>query len=105
MKKELLIALCSLLFACTEKEQPPFQTIIPIPDTVYVVTRDTIRDTIQVIPQEYLEYKLIVLNVKHYIDITEKRPANKKYFYGWIRRAVDGVDELKERDEKALKVL
>lgn len=26
--------------------------------------------------------------VKYYITICEKRPANKKYFFGWIRRAV-----------------
>lgn len=103
MKKGLLIALCSLvLFACNCKKGYDCPELPTIVDTVYVA--DTVYmdrvEVIETIPQEYLEYKLIVLNVKHYVDITEARPANKTYFYGWIRRSVDGVPELIERDKQ-----
>ena len=103
MKKGLLIALCSLvLFACNCKKGYDCPEVPATVDTVFVPT-DTVYidhvEVIETIPQEYLEYKLIVLNVKHYVDITESRPANRQYFYGWIRRAMDGVPELIERDK------
>ena len=47
-------------------------------------------DTVQVpvLTDECLEYKLMIMNVRHYIEITEKNKNNQKFFYGWIRRAV-----------------
>jgi hypothetical protein len=30
-----------------------------------------------------------VYQVKYYIDITEKRPANKTFFFGWVKRAIN----------------
>lgn len=29
-----------------------------------------------------------VYQVQYYIDITEKRPANKAFFFGWVKRAI-----------------
>ena len=30
-----------------------------------------------------------VYQVKYYIDITEKRPANRAFFFGWCKRAIN----------------
>jgi Putative secretion activating protein len=30
-----------------------------------------------------------IAKIKHYITIIQKRPANKKYLYGWISRALE----------------
>ena len=29
-----------------------------------------------------------VYQVQYYIDITEKRPANRTFFFGWVKRAI-----------------
>ena len=29
-----------------------------------------------------------VYQIKYFIDITEKRPANKTFFFGWVKRAI-----------------
>ena len=59
-------------------------------DTVYieVVRVDTIHIAKPVITDECLEYKLMIMNIRHYIEITERNKNNQKFFYGWIRRAV-----------------
>lgn len=98
MKKWLIISL--LLIGCTHPKQTHTIETLYKTDTIFVTDTVYYADTVKIIPQEYLEYKLIVLNVKHYVDITEKRPANKTFFYGWIRRAVDGVPELLTRDKQ-----
>ena len=33
----------------------------------------------------------IVEKIRRYVEIIEKRPVTKKYLYGWIRRALEGV--------------
>lgn len=30
-----------------------------------------------------------VYQIKYFIDITEKRPANKTFFFGWVKRAIN----------------
>lgn len=97
MKKGLLIILFSaLLFSCVNKKEQ-FKPILnggEIPDTVHSVEviYDTVYqiriDTFYIIPDEYLEYELMVRNVRHYVQITERNANNKKFFYGWIKRAV-----------------
>lgn len=29
-----------------------------------------------------------VYQIQYYIDITEKRPANRTFFFGWVKRAI-----------------
>lgn len=38
----------------------------------------------------YSDYRngRIVTKIQYYIDITDRRPANKKYFFGWTKRAM-----------------
>ena len=37
----------------------------------------------------YFQPAFAVTKIAHYISIVRKRPANKKYFYGWIIRALE----------------
>ena len=43
------------------------------------------RDTTEYI--NYINARRIE-KIKYYISICEKRPANKQYFFGWIRRTM-----------------
>jgi len=36
---------------------------------------------------EYMNSRRVE-KIKYYIRITERRPANKKFFFGWIKRTV-----------------
>ena len=64
-------------------------------DTIYVVdtheverAQDSIRfyrDTIRY--EDYIN-KRKVEKVKHYVTICEKNTKNKKFFFGWIKRAI-----------------
>ncbi len=58
--------------------------ITMIPDTVFI----TKVDTITVDTESGYKAKLQVERIKHYVNITEARPVNKKYFYGWVKRTV-----------------
>ena len=57
-------------------------SIVLIPDTIYIV------DTIRVDTESSYKAKLQVERIKHYVNISEARPVNKKYFYGWVKRTV-----------------
>lgn len=37
----------------------------------------------------YFQPAFTVLKIRHYIGIIKKRPANKKYLYGWIIRSLE----------------
>ncbi len=58
--------------------------ITMIPDTVFI----TKVDTITVDTESGYKAKLQVERIKHYVNISEARPVNKKYFYGWVKRTV-----------------
>lgn len=52
------------------------------------VTRDSMlfyRDTI--LYENYINARRIE-KIKYYINICESRSANKKYFFGWVKRAI-----------------
>lgn len=99
----LLIALCS----CGSRNLPlavNMPEIVP-PDTVTVVIEDTARiseltDKIKCLEDSLKFYKdsipyNVYINarkiekIKYYIRITEKKPSNQKFFYGWIRRTIN----------------
>ncbi len=58
--------------------------ITMIPDTVFI----TKVDTITVDTESSYKAKLQVERIKHYVNISEARPVNKKYFFGWVKRTV-----------------
>lgn len=58
--------------------------ITMIPDTVFI----TKVDTITVDTESGYKAKLQVERIKHYVNISEARPVNKKYFFGWVKRTV-----------------
>lgn len=99
----LLIAFCS----CVSSNRPatvsePEKTLI---DTVTVIIEDTARiselenkiksleDTLKFykdsIPYDVYINARRIEKIKYYIRITEKRPSNQKFFYGWIRRTMN----------------
>lgn len=85
----LLISL-SVIGCCTTKNPKIIEIETVRVDTVYVekIRFDTIYRMAPVMTDECLEYKLMIMNIRHYVQITESNKNNQKFFYGWIRRAV-----------------
>lgn len=83
------------LIGCTTPKQnnnpPPVEEPKVIVDTVYVYITDTIYNTIvkEKLTDEALAAMYQVERVKRYIEITEAKPTNKTFFYGWIKRVFD----------------
>lgn len=57
-----------------------------VPDTVFLTSHFT--DTIKIDTEGGFKAKLQVERIKHYVNISEARPANKKFFFGWVKRTV-----------------
>jgi len=55
-----------------------------VPDTVFII----VTDTVVVETEDGYLAKLQVERIKHYVSISESRPTNKKYFFGWVKRTV-----------------
>ena len=111
------VFLALLIVSCTcsrgslsHKPKEPDSTLLPLkPDTVVVIdsmkvdslfnilraTQDslqTMRDSVvfyrdTILYENYINARRIE-KIKYYIDICDKRSTNKKYFFGWIKRAV-----------------
>ena len=74
----------------------------PIPDSMTLISKQvfeginkkiiTLEDSIiklnTTIPYEHYINAMRIEKIKYYIKITENRPTNKKYFFGWIRRTM-----------------
>lgn len=97
----LLIVLCS----CGSKVQTNPETVIPMPvepEIVYVedttkvtelearirVMEDSLKFYRDSIPYDTYMNARRIEKIKYYISITEKKPSNQKFFYGWIRRTM-----------------
>lgn len=50
--------------------------------------KDSIKKIDSIITYENYMNARKIEKIKYYISITEKRPDNKKFFYGWIKRTV-----------------
>ena len=77
---------------------------VPVYDTVYIDTADVDRVAELEADVRFWRDSVYTLNstppvdvyfnarkiekIKYYISITENRPANKKFFYGWIKRTM-----------------
>lgn len=112
-----LAVLALLIVSCTcsrgslsHEPKEPDSMLLPLkPDTVVVVDSMKIdslfnilkstQDSLQTMKDSVIFYRDTILyenyinarrieKIKYYIDICEKRSANKKYFFGWTKRAI-----------------
>lgn len=102
MKKILLILLVILASCCSSKPievktDTRTDTVwVEVPDTKRVndliaeleLWKDSVNYLNSTIKIEHYMNARRVAKINNYIKITERRPANKKYFYGWIRRTM-----------------
>lgn len=107
MKKIFWLILLFLIFLCI-LGCPSKKQLVNNNCCDTVIIRDTVKDEINIQQLEQyiqqLEDSITKLNttilyetyinarriekIKYYIDICEKKPNNKKYFYGWIKRTM-----------------
>jgi hypothetical protein len=102
--KKLLFLMLIIFTSCGGKEvKKEGESAVQVPEIVYVTDSTKIME---------LEDKIIMLEtslqfyrdsvpyetyinarriekIKYYIRITENKPSNQKFFYGWIRRTMD----------------
>lgn len=83
-----LLSSLSVIGCCPTKNPKIIEIETVRVDTGYIEKIDTVFKGTPIMTDECLEYKLMILNIRHYIEITEKNKNNQKFFYGWIRRAV-----------------
>jgi|GEM_PF-3062950 len=115
MRKTLGVIVISIfIFGCQANRQSSdcslyIDSIIKISnrygDTLRYVTIEAIheanisRDSIRILKDsivklntqiKYADYRSgrIVTKIQYYIDITDQRPANKNFFFGWVKRAM-----------------
>lgn len=92
MKKiGLFLSLILAAIACSVKTHnvPCSNDTIARNDTVFIADTVLVHDTINVIPDEYLLYKLRVINARHYLEIIRKNPSQVKFLHGWMKRAIN----------------
>lgn len=92
MKKTgLFLSLILAVIACSVKTHnvPCANDTIIRNDTVFISDTVLVYDTIKVIPDEYLLYKLRVINARHYLEIIRKNPSQVKFLHGWMKRAIN----------------
>ena len=107
MKREIrrfapLLALLLILpLSCTAKVPQTKQDEPVRVDTVYIVKVDTVYavkintvhavkiDTVHAPSVDCFIANYKLERIQRYIDLTESRPANKAFFYGWIRRVME----------------
>ncbi len=100
--KELLLILVIALASCNSVKTVEIE--VPVYDTVYLEIedvdkvlvleadvrywRDSVYHLNSTIPLDVYFNARKIEKIKYYISITENRPANKKFFYGWIKRTM-----------------
>lgn len=100
--KYLLLILSVIFVSCTAVKTVEVEKIIH--DTLYFETvdhdrvaeleadvcywRDSVYYLNSTIPIDVYFNARKIEKIKYYISITENRPANRKFFYGWIRRTI-----------------
>jgi uncharacterized coiled-coil protein SlyX len=106
MRTIFLCLLTALMISCKPSAQKIVEPVIQVPDTVYVEVPVINEERIKELESDvqFWRHKVDSLNttisyedyinarrmekVKYYISICEKKPSNKKFFYGWIKRTV-----------------
>ena len=94
MKKYFLI-LSIFFIACASNSTP----IITKADTTFISYKDTIpinkhntdslQKVIDTLASRLLHAKLVIRNVKHYVDICKRNPSQSKFLLGWVSRAIE----------------
>ena len=106
MRTIFLCLLTALMISCKSSVQKTVEPVIQVPDTVYVEVPVINQERIKELESDvqFWKHKVDSLNttipyedymnarrmekVKYYISICEKKPSNKKFFYGWIKRTM-----------------
>ena len=106
MRTIFLCLLTTLMISCKPSVQKTVEPVIQVPDTVYVEVPVINQERIKELESDvqFWKHKVDSLNttipyedymnarrmekVKYYISICEKKPSNKKFFYGWIKRTM-----------------
>lgn len=101
--KIVIICLLSVFMSCwgtkfpspseTPKEEPQ---IVYVEDTAKVaelkarisLLEDSLKFYRDSIPYDTYINARRIEKIKYYLSITEKKPSNQKFFYGWIRRTM-----------------
>lgn len=101
--KKILLIIAILFISCNKKEVK--ETVKIKYDTIYQIKvlpdgktlndlqeyKDSLqayKDSLHTIDyNNYINARRIE-KIKYYITITEKKPTNKKYFFGWIKRTM-----------------
>lgn len=78
-----------LLFVGCRSSQVEVERVVR--DTIYLADTTYLRDvdTVRVLTSKCIENEIRLMNIRHYVKITESNPKNKVFFWGWIKRAVE----------------
>jgi len=106
MRTIFLCLLTTLMISCEPSVQKTVEPVIQVPDTVYVevpvINQERIKElesdvqfwkhqvdslNTTILYEDYMNARRME-KVKYYISICEKKPSNKKFFYGWIKRTM-----------------
>jgi hypothetical protein len=105
MRIYIIVLAIIVLGGCKVKQQEPARIVVRT-DTIYqhekvadssalILANDSIallKDSIAKLNStiKYSDYRngRIVTKIQYYITITERRPANKTFFFGWVKRAM-----------------
>jgi len=106
MRTLFICLLTALMVSCGTKGQSPSEPVQVMPDTVYVEVPTLNEERMKELEADvqFWKHQVDSLNttipyedymnarrmekVKYYISICEKKPSNKKFFYGWIKRTM-----------------
>ena len=93
MKKTIIVMLAMVTVSCCTPRGNAAPEIVKevevITDTVYVPVNVIVRDTVYQLSVDCFIAQYKLERIQRYIDITESRPANRTFFYGWIKRVLD----------------
>lgn len=97
MKKFIFILVLIVVSSCG-KIQTINSTVIrdtikiEVPIIVHDTIRDTVRDTVRIesnkLSFEDYNNRYILAQIRRYVELCDKRPANRKFEHGWIKRAL-----------------
>ena len=102
--KKLLFLMLIIFISCGGKEvKENGESDVQVPEIVYVTDSTKVmeletrilmlEDSLQFyrdsVPYETYINARRIEKIKYYIRITENKPSNQKFFYGWIRRTMD----------------
>ena len=104
----LIISITFIIANVRQNTQVENKTEVRI-DTVFVEngkTIDSLKAVIDDLQQNIgisvreQQAAAAVYQIKYYIDITEKRPANRAFFFGWCKRAIKEFIEYDNENKK-----